>query len=139
VKKVIFLLLLALFSASLLSQPNTKYQKWNIPGFFRGFNVLYENPKSLQDFKDFKNYGGNLMEIGTDGFMDEDPPYTVQNSNIDGTDLLVNYCRQVSITLSLSAQDRELMILTTNLRAIPVNQGFGIPAIRLNSKNTPIC
>lgn len=96
-KKVVLLLLLALFSTSILTLSNTKYDKWNSPGYFRGYNVLYENPKSFQDFKDFKNYGGNLMEIGTDGFMDEDPPYSIQNSNIDGTDLLVNYCRQAGI------------------------------------------
>jgi hypothetical protein len=97
VKKSILLIFLALFSFTIYSQPNAKYQKWATPGYFRGYNVLNENPKSLQDFIDFKNYGGNLMEIGIDGFMDEDPPYALQNSNIESTDLLVNYCRQTGI------------------------------------------
>jgi hypothetical protein len=75
----------------------SKYEKWQNGSYFRGYNVLYESPKTLQDFIDFKNYGGNLFVIGTDGFMDEDPPYSVQQQNIDGTDMLVGFCRQAGI------------------------------------------
>lgn len=96
-KKVILLLLLTLFSTNMFAQSVSKYQKWITSGYFRGYNVLYESPKSLQDFIDFKNYGGNIMAIGSDGFMDEDAPYAIQNSNIVGADLLVNYCRQTGI------------------------------------------
>jgi hypothetical protein len=76
---------------------NSKYDKWLRASFFRGYNVLYETPKTLQDFKDFKNYGGNLFQIGTRGFNAEDPPYQTIPENIAGTDLLVNYCRQAGV------------------------------------------
>ena len=80
-----------------ISSTNTKFEKWQQPGYYRGYNVLYESPKTLQDFIDFKNYGGNLFQIGTKGFMGEDAPYAVQQAHIDGTDMLVNYCRQAGI------------------------------------------
>jgi hypothetical protein len=76
---------------------NLKYTWWQTPSYFRGCNVLYETPKTKQDFIDLKNYGGNLAEIGVFGFMKEDPPYDIQQANINGTDSLVNYCRQAGI------------------------------------------
>ncbi|MCX7878274.1 MAG: hypothetical protein N2510_06485, partial [Ignavibacteria bacterium] len=72
---IILLLALPLFS-------NTKFQKWQTNSFFRGYNVLYESPKTLQDFRDFRNYGGNFFHIQTDGFLSEDPPYNIVQSNI---------------------------------------------------------
>lgn len=88
---IIFLFLPACLSA------NPKYGMWQDPSFFRGYNVLYESPKTLQDFIDFRNYGGNLFHIQPDGFLACDPPYDLLQSNIDGCDMLVNFCRQAGI------------------------------------------
>lgn len=74
-----------------------KFAKWQIQSYFRGYNVLYETPKTQQDFIDFKNYGGNLFHIQPDGFFNTDPPYNLVQANIDGTDMLVNFCRVAGI------------------------------------------
>lgn len=89
------ILLIIIFSASIYT--NTKYQKWQIPSYFRGYNVLYESPKTLQDFIDFKNYGGNLFHIQPDGFLECDAPYSLRESDIAGCDMLVNFCRQAGV------------------------------------------
>ncbi|MCI0717105.1 MAG: hypothetical protein L0Y77_12490 [Chlorobi bacterium] len=93
-KKILILLFCLLFIKGNTLYPNDKYSKWQTPSYFRGYNVLYEAPKTLQDFIDFKNYGGNFFQIQIDGFMDEDPPYAISQSDIDGTDLLVGFCGQ---------------------------------------------
>jgi len=90
-------LLLVTAAAFSSNSTNNKYNKWLIPAYFRGYNVLYETPKTLQDFIDFKNYGGNFFSINTDGFMAEDEPYDTVQANINGTDMLVNYCRQAGV------------------------------------------
>lgn len=99
------------FSIQLITQSQfvnlvsgTKYNKWLTPGYFKGYNVLYETPKKLQDFIDFKNYGGNFLQIGVFGFMKEDAPYNVQQNNIDSTDALVNYCRQAGIYYAIAVR-----------------------------------
>ncbi|MBZ0202328.1 MAG: cellulase family glycosylhydrolase [Ignavibacteria bacterium] len=76
---------------------NEKFSKWQQGSYFRGYNVLYESPKSVQDFIDLKNYGGNLFHIQPDGFFAVDAPYDLVQDNIDGADLLVNFCRQAGI------------------------------------------
>jgi len=94
-KTTLIFSLLALFVFSSYSNP--KFDKWQNGSYFRGYNVLYESPKSLQDFIDFKNYGGNLFHIQPDGFMGTDAPYDLVQANIDGCDMLVNFCRQAGI------------------------------------------
>jgi hypothetical protein len=103
-KKVFIILFTFCLIPESLIQSNEKYDKWSSPGYFKGYNVLYENPKTLQDFIDFKNYGGNFMHIGIDGFMKEDPPYDIQQNNIDGTDLLVGFCREAGIYYSIAVR-----------------------------------
>lgn len=66
--------------------------------------MLYESPKTLQDFIDFKNYGGNFFQIGTFGWQAEDPPYAINQQNINGTDLLVGYCRQAGIYYTIAVR-----------------------------------
>ena len=95
--KILILFFCLLFLKGNQLYPNDKYAKWQTPSYFRGYNVLYEAPKTLQDFIDFRNYGGNFFHIQIDGFLDEDPPYDVQQADIDGTDLLVGFCRQAGI------------------------------------------
>ncbi|CAG1020500.1 hypothetical protein MTYM_00316 [Methylococcales bacterium] len=77
--------------------PDSRYAKWQNPSFFRGYNVLYESPKTQQDFIDFKNYGGNLFHIQPDGFFAIDAPYGLEQDDIDGCDMLVNFCRNAGV------------------------------------------
>jgi len=101
-KTLIFITLL-LVTSQLFAQdrptpnPNTKYIKWQTSSYFRGYNLMFNSAKTLQDFKDFRNYGGNLFHIGIYGFMGEDSPYPVEQGRIDTTDIMVNYCRQAGI------------------------------------------
>lgn len=94
-KQIPFTLIIILFVSSLYSNP--KFEKWETPGFFRGYNILYESPKSLQDIIDFKNYGGNLLQIQPDGFLAPDAPYDTLWENINGADMLVDFCRQAGV------------------------------------------
>ena len=101
-KKTLILLILFIFAGLLFAQdtknvPNNKYAKWQLSSFFRGYNVLYESPKTQQDFIDFKNYGGNLFHIQPDGFFAVDAPYGLVQANIDGCDMLVNFCRNAGV------------------------------------------
>ncbi len=100
----IFLISPLIFSNSGITDSGLKYQKWQIPSYFRGYNILYESSHTYQDFVDFKNYGGNLFHIGTFAWNSEDPPYDIKQQNIDGTDLLVNYCRQAGIYYTIAVR-----------------------------------
>jgi len=93
---VIFITL-PVFSHTVKPRANAKYEKWQMPSFFRGHNVINEMPKTLQDFIDFKNYGGNFFSIHTRGFFREDAPYAVNDTNVAGADMLVNFCRQARL------------------------------------------
>lgn len=104
IMKRVLIYILIFFSSLLFAQttvinhsPDTKYSKWMSPGYFKGYNALYDAPKTFRDFLDFKNYGGNMIQIGVFGFMKENAPYTIQQNNIDSTDAMVNYCRQAGI------------------------------------------
>ncbi|MCX7878161.1 MAG: glycoside hydrolase family 5 protein [Ignavibacteria bacterium] len=70
-----------------------RYSLWLKPSFFRGYNILYESPKTQKDISDFRNYGGNLLQIGTRGFVKEDNPYDTNFINIAGVDSIVKFCR----------------------------------------------
>jgi hypothetical protein len=89
------LAIILVFNLSLLANP--KFDKWQQNSYFKGYNVLYESPKNLQDFIDFKNYGGNLFHIQPDGFFSPDAPYDTLWDNINGADMLVNFCRQAGV------------------------------------------
>lgn len=100
----LFLICSLFYSSSIFSEPGAKFEKWQTPSYFRGYNILYESPHTLQDFVDFKNYGGNLFHIGIFAWNSEDPPYGIKQQNIDGTDLLVNYCRQAGIYYTIAVR-----------------------------------
>lgn len=76
---------------------STKYNLWLQPSFFRGYNILYETPKTQKDIIDFRNSGGNFLQIGTRGFFSEDYPYNLVPENISGTDSLVKFCRNAGV------------------------------------------
>jgi len=107
-KVLLFIYLLLIcplsFTRGTILEANPKFEKWQKSSYFRGYNILYESPHTFQDFKDFKNYGGNLFHIGTFGWLAEDPPYDVKQQNIDGTDLLVNFCRQTGVYYTIAVR-----------------------------------
>jgi hypothetical protein len=93
--RTITFLLVILFASLSFAQDNVnkngKFEKWKKPSYFRGYNI--EGGHTLQDFIDFKNYGGNIFHIGIRGFLSEDAPYDTVQASITSTDLLVNFCR----------------------------------------------
>lgn len=96
-KKALNFTLVVIFMFNLGLLANPKFDKWQAGSYFRGYNVLYESPKNQQDFIDFKNYGGNLFHIQPDGFFSPDAPYDTLWDNINGADMLVNFCRQAGV------------------------------------------
>ena len=104
--KIIVLVFTAvcLFSIGNNAFANDKYDKWLLPSYFRGYNVIDEAPKTLQDFIDFKNYGGNFISINTRGFLSEDEPYGLVQTNIDGVDEFVDFCQQTGIYYSIAVR-----------------------------------
>lgn len=91
------LILTIILLLTFISFSNPKYDKWQNASYFRGYNILYEAPKTEQDYIDFRNYGGNIFHIQPDGFLACDAPYGLVQANIDGCDMLVNLCRQFGI------------------------------------------
>jgi len=90
------ILVILLICGSVFAQ-NSKYDKWKMPGFFRGYNVLPNGLKTPEDFIALKNYGGNIVHIQTKGFMAEDPPYGIVQNNIQKVDQMVEYSRQAGL------------------------------------------
>lgn len=80
-----------------LPKVNEKYLKWQSPSFFRGFNVLNENPKTQEDFYFLKSTGATIAVLGSFGWRQREAPYQVIQANIDETDMLVNYCRNANL------------------------------------------
>jgi hypothetical protein len=103
--KFLLLLLFLTFSYSLFGQTvSEKYNKWRKPSFFRGFNVLNEFPKSLQDIVDLKASGANYAQLGCRGFRDVDSPYTIKQNYINEIDSLVKYCRAAKMYYSIAVR-----------------------------------
>jgi len=101
---VLVFIAVGLFSNENSASANNKYDKWLMPSYFRGYNVIDEAPKTIQDFIDFKNYGGNFISINTRGFFAEDEPYGLVQSNIDGVDKFVDFCRQTGIYYAIAVR-----------------------------------
>lgn len=89
---------------TLQAETNDKYNKWLIPSFFRGYNLLYHSPKNYQDFLDLKKLGGNFFQIAVWGFIATDPPYDTLKANIDSTDRMVRYCDSAGIYYSIAVR-----------------------------------
>ncbi|MBM4176220.1 MAG: glycoside hydrolase family 5 protein [Ignavibacteria bacterium] len=109
-----------MFSNSLFAQSsNSKFIKWQTPSFFRGYNVLNEFPKTLEDIADLKASGANYAMLGCFGFQDVDSPYTVKQNYIDEIDSLVKYCRTVGIYYAIAVRQgpgrRDVYLESTGL------------------------
>ncbi|MBU2445163.1 MAG: T9SS type A sorting domain-containing protein [Bacteroidetes bacterium] len=103
--RYILIPIILMFNCSLFGQTiSTKFSKWQIPSFFRGFNVLNEFPKSNQDIVELKASGANYAQLGCFGFQDVDSPYTIKQNYIDEIDSLVKYCRSARIYYSIAVR-----------------------------------
>ncbi|MBI5325744.1 MAG: cellulase family glycosylhydrolase [Ignavibacteriae bacterium] len=76
---VIRCILLILFINSSSAQ-FSKFQKWQQPGFFKGFTMSVWDGKDMrevnqEDFDSLKAIGATLVVIETQGSMDVEPPY----------------------------------------------------------------
>ena len=103
-KKYSLLIISLVLLNNVFGQSNPKYDKWKTNSYFRGYNILFESVHTYRDFIDFKNYGGNLFQIGVFGWQSEDAPYSIQQNNIDSTDKFVHYCRQAGIYYILAVR-----------------------------------
>ena len=89
--KILIPCLFVIFNS--VNAQNHKFQMWQSQSFFRGFNILTTHTHPLQDFIDLKATGANLVQLGIAGFLDVDPPYNVNQIEINTTDSLINFCR----------------------------------------------
>jgi len=116
--KTIISILIIFFSSVLFSQQkkvttidkiyqdseNPKYQKWQSLSYFRGYNVLNEHPKSLDDFLFLRSCGANIAHIGSFGWNEREAPYEEIPENIAETDMLVSFCREAGLYYVLAVR-----------------------------------
>lgn len=98
---------------------NPKYDDWQTPSYFRGFNVLNENPKTQQDFIDLGNSGANFAQLGCFGFRQVTFPYAIIQSNINEMDSLVSWCRNAGLHYTIAVRQgpgrRDVYLESNNL------------------------
>jgi hypothetical protein len=76
----IFAGIILILLSNILSGQLTKFQKWQQPGFFKGFNMsVWDNNDmrevNQEDFDSLKAINATLVVIQTQGSMDVEPPY----------------------------------------------------------------
>lgn len=102
-KVVVVLLVCIVFASAANSQPLSKYDKWLVPSYFRGFNTsiwnnVYGREMTVSDLMDMRSSGANLAIIQTKGLLEPLPPYNpVDSWYTDGLDSMVSYCRQAGL------------------------------------------
>jgi hypothetical protein len=105
-------------SASLQARTLSRFEKWQTPGYFRGFNIsewnnLAEQPVTQEDLDELKASGANLATIQTHGCLSDTIPY---GPNIyysdqwdtvywqDVLDTMVTYARNAGIYYIVSVR-----------------------------------
>ena len=99
------LITIAIVIASISSSSaQSKFQKWQKPSFFRGFNVGYycmvgECERTQSDMDKMKAFGANLAQINVyaQGFREIEYPYDVNETGIDRISEMVEFCRNASL------------------------------------------
>jgi hypothetical protein len=97
-----YILTISILSSVVLSEG--KFSLWQKPSFFRGYNIIYESPKTREDIADLKKAGGNLFQINTRGFINEDYPYDTNYENISAVDLITGFCRMEGIYYTIAVR-----------------------------------
>jgi len=110
---IITLLATGLFSTinHTAAQQLTKYQKWEQPSYFRGFNVgLWcsdsECEKTQDDINALKNTGANLAQINVYGvgFRFPEHPYEINPEGIEWISRMVNFCRNAELQYTIAVR-----------------------------------
>jgi len=111
--EILLLAIAFLFSISIGNQAQSlsKIQKWELPNYFRGFNVglwCSENDceKTQEDIDALKNIGANLAQINVygAGFRHEEFPYDINLEGIDWITRLVNFCRNTELQYTIAVR-----------------------------------
>jgi len=89
----------------------TKFQKWQEPSFFRGFDVGYycnegECEKTQQDFYGLKTFGANLAQINVyaEGFREIEYPYEINEEGIELISDMVYFCRNAGLYFTIAVR-----------------------------------
>ncbi|OQX75753.1 MAG: hypothetical protein B6D61_09805 [Bacteroidetes bacterium 4484_249] len=89
----------------------TKFQKWQQPSYFRGFDVGYycdegECEKTQQDFYDMKTFGANLAQINVyaEGFREIEYPYDVNDEGIELISEMVDFCKNAELYYTIAVR-----------------------------------
>jgi len=86
-----------------ISHSIPKFDKWSIPGYFRGFNTsiwsnVFDTELTASDLIDLKASGANIAIIQTQGLVEHMPPYSpIDPWVVDGLDSMVSYCRNAGL------------------------------------------
>jgi Cellulase (glycosyl hydrolase family 5)/Secretion system C-terminal sorting domain len=115
-KKRIKILLVAVTIGYSIFTPNeaqslTKFQKWEQPSYFRGFNVgLWcsdsECEKTQNDINALKYTQANLAQINVYGvgFRYPEYPYEINSEGIEWISRMVNYCRNAKLQYTIAVR-----------------------------------
>jgi len=104
IKKRLLVLSIIFMAVVFSSTAQTKFQKWQEPSYFRGFDVGYycsegECEKTQQDFDDMKSFGANLAQINVyaEGFREIEYPYEPDEEGIELISEMVDFCRNAQL------------------------------------------
>lgn len=88
----------------------SKFEKWNAPSFFRGFNIMDENyignsySRIAADFVALKNTGANFVQIGTAGFDSITFPYNSVPLVISRLDSMVAFAKNAGLYYTIAVR-----------------------------------
>lgn len=111
--------IVVLFNVTETASQQSKFQKWQSPSYFRGFNMsVWDNYDSREvnqeDFDSLKAIGANLVAIQTQGIYSPEPPYNKSIYWTEGTDTIfhldmldkmVEYARNAGLHYILSVRE----------------------------------
>ncbi len=111
--------IVAIFNLAETVSQQTKFQKWQTPSFFKGFNMsVWDNYDSREvnqeDFDSLKAIGANLVALQTQGIYSPEPPYNKSIYWTEGTDTvfhldmldrMVEYARNAGLHYILSVRE----------------------------------
>lgn len=102
--RIIIIILFALAATTTLAK--TKYELWQTPSFFRGFNLLNDehSPKSLEDFQALQKTGANFAYLNIWGDSEPVSPYDENAANVAAADSMVAFCRQTGLYYALTVR-----------------------------------
>ncbi|HET6510572.1 MAG TPA: cellulase family glycosylhydrolase [Candidatus Kapabacteria bacterium] len=100
----VVLLAACLFAATSFAQ-SAAYDLWKTPSFFRGYNVLNENPKSVKDFQDLEDAGASLAYIATFGWYGPYEPFPRNESEREEVYSMINKAREVGLRYAIAVRE----------------------------------